>query len=143
MNELPHQPYRLVIPPPILQAMITHARAELPNECCGFLIGKIADEVGVVERSIPLVNELNSPSEFATEPRSVFEAYRLMRVDANEVLAIYHSHPTSPPIPSKKDIERNTYGADIAWIIVGLSEESPNIQAWWLHRIGYRPAAWQ
>lgn len=133
-------PFRLVIPPAILDAMLAHARAELPNECVGFLAGAVADGAGTVTQCLPLVNELQSPTEFLTEPRSAFEAYRAMRTAGTDVLAVYHSHPTSAPVPSKKDVERNTYGPTVAWVIVGLAGDEAEVRAWWLTETGYREA---
>ena len=133
-------PFRLVIPPAVRDAMIAHARAELPNECVGFLAGAVVDGVGTATQCLPLVNELGSPTEFLTEPHSVFAAYKAMRAAGNRELAVYHSHPTSPPIPSKKDIERNTYGPGVAWVIVGLADPVPEVRAWWLDEGGYREA---
>ena len=135
-------PFRLVIPPSIRDAMLAHARAELPNECVGFLAGTVADGVGTVTQCLPLVNELASPTEFLTERHpSLFAAHRAMRAAGAHELAIYHSHPTSPPVPSKKDIERNTYGPTVAWVIIGLAGDEPQVRAWWLDESGYREAA--
>jgi proteasome lid subunit RPN8/RPN11 len=55
-------------------------------------------------------------------------------------LAIYHSHPTAAPVPSKKDIKRNTYGPAVAWVIIGLAGAAPEVRAWWLSESGYREA---
>ena len=41
-------PFRLVIPPAVRDAMIAHARAELPNECVGFLAGTVVASIGPV-----------------------------------------------------------------------------------------------
>jgi proteasome lid subunit RPN8/RPN11 len=133
-------PFRLVIPPAVLDAMLAHARAELPNECVGFLAGTIADGVGSVTQCLPLVNELQSPTEFLTEPRSVFTAYRAMQEAGTRELAIYHSHPTSAPIPSKKDLERHWYGPTVACVIIGFAGGAPEVRTWWLTETGYREA---
>jgi proteasome lid subunit RPN8/RPN11 len=131
-------PFRLVIPPAVRDAMLAHAHVEMPNECIGFLAGTIADGVGTVSLCLPLINELQSPTEFLTEPRSVFEAYRTLRATGTDLLAIYHSHPTSPPVPSQKDIAKNTYGPTVVWIIIGLSGAEPEVRAWWLTETGCR-----
>ena len=34
------RPERLLLPRRIYQAMVQHAQAELPNECCGLLAGE-------------------------------------------------------------------------------------------------------
>lgn len=133
-------PFRLHLPQPILEAMFAHARAALPNECVGFLAGTIAAGVGTASQCLPLVNELASPTEFLTEPRSVFAAFRAMRAAGTELLAIYHSHPTSPPVPSKRDVEQNTYGPNFAWVIIGLAGTEPEVRAWWLGESDVREA---
>ena len=75
--------FRLLLPHTILEAMIAHARSELPNECCGLLAGSYSlesspqEQVHVTNR-YPLVNELQSPTEYRSEPRSMFEAMRDM-----------------------------------------------------------------
>ena len=130
-------PFRLRVPPPVLDAMLAHARAELPNECVGFLAGAIADGVGTATQCLPLVNELASPTEFYAVP---FAAFRAMRAAGTDLLAVYHSHPTSPPVPSRKDLERNYYGPGYPWVIVGLAGPDPEVRAWWLGETDFREA---
>jgi proteasome lid subunit RPN8/RPN11 len=59
-----------------------------------------------------------------------------------EVLAVYHSHPTSPPLPSKKDLARN-YSEDVISMIISLARPDPVVRAWWLTETAYREAEWQ
>jgi [CysO sulfur-carrier protein]-S-L-cysteine hydrolase len=134
-------PFRLRVPPPVLDAMLAHARAELPNECVGFLAGTLADGIGTASQCLPLVNELASPTAFRTEPRSVLTAFRAMRAAGTDLLAVYHSHPTSPPVPSRKDVERNFYGPGYPWVIVGLAGVEPEVRAWWLGESDFREAS--
>lgn len=133
-------PFRLVLPQPIVEAMQAHARRELPNECVGFLAGTLVDDLGTVSHCLPLVNELASPTEFLTEAHSLFAAYRAMREAGTELLAVYHSHPASAAIPSRRDVERNTYGPTVAWVILGFATEPPDVRAWWLGEASVRPA---
>lgn len=133
---------RLVIPRPIFDAMLAHAAAELPAECCGLLAGRVEDGVGVVTDRFPLVNELASPTEFVSDAASMFAAHKAMRAAGADVLAVYHSHPTSAPIPSRRDLERN-YSESVVNLIVGLAGESPEVRGWWLTATGYREADWR
>ncbi|MFO0847277.1 MAG: M67 family metallopeptidase [Gemmataceae bacterium] len=128
----------LLIPRSVFDQMTAHARAALPAEGCGFLAG-IAGEV---THFLPLVNELASPTAFATEAKSVFAAYKTMRAAGTDVLAIYHSHPTSAPVPSRHDLAQNTYGPGVAWVIVGLAGDDPEVRVWWLSDDGYSEAEW-
>jgi proteasome lid subunit RPN8/RPN11 len=134
-------PFRLELPRPIHDAMIEQARAELPNECCGLLAGVVVEGVARVVRCFPLVNATASPVEYESEPRSMFEAMRAITEESIDVVAVYHSHPTSPPIPSRKDLARN-YSEDVVNVIISLAGEAPLIRGWWLTQTDYREAEW-
>ena len=137
-------PFRLFLPRQLLAEMVAHAQAELPNECCGLLAGTIgADGIARIECRYPLENALGSPTEYESEPRSHFVAVRDMHRRAIEMLAVYHSHPTSAPVPSRKDIDRNLMGEGVMHFIVGLQGETPDIRAWWLTGDGSREAEWE
>lgn len=123
--------------------MLVQARAELPNECCGFLAGGFEGEgknrVGRATRILPLINELASPVEYQAESKSLFRAHREMDQAGLEVLATYHSHPTSAPIPSKKDMAM-TYGEEVMSLIISMLKDPLEIRAWWLTETAYREA---
>jgi [CysO sulfur-carrier protein]-S-L-cysteine hydrolase len=133
---------RLHIPDVLLERVVEHAREESPLECCGLLAGLIADGVGLVTERIPIINALASPTEFETDARNMFAAFRHMREHGSELLAVYHSHPAGEPVPSRRDIERNTYGETVVHLIVGLAGPEPAVRAWWLTETGYREAEW-
>ncbi len=131
---------RLHIPELFLEAVIEHAREESPLECCGLLAGRIENSVGIVTTRFAIENALQSPTEYETDARDLLFAFRHMREHGLELLAVYHSHPASEPVPSKRDIERNTYGESVVHLIVGLAGENPTVKAWWLTETGYREA---
>ncbi|HUR55906.1 MAG TPA: M67 family metallopeptidase [Gemmataceae bacterium] len=131
---------RLVVPDLILDEMIAHARRELPNECCGLLAGAIDGDAGRVSALFPITNDAASPTEYATNPRDLLNAFRSMREGNGEPLAFYHSHPSSAAVPSAKDVARNTYGETVVHVIVGLAGDAPEVRAWWLTESGYRAA---
>jgi proteasome lid subunit RPN8/RPN11 len=122
--------------------MVAQALAEKPNECCGLLAGVVRDGVGRVTRRYPLTNELASPIEFVGDSKSHFQAHKDMRQNSLELLAIYHSHPTSLPIPSKTDLARN-YDPTVVTLILGLSGPVPDVRVWWLTDSDYREAEWE
>lgn len=132
-------PFRLIVPAGLYADLVAQALAEQPNECCGLLAGVIQAGEGRVVARYPLVNELASPTEYNAEPRGLFQAHRDMRERGQEVLAIYHSHPTSPPVPSRKDRERN-YSEDVVCVIVSLQSDPPEVRAWWLTADAHREA---
>jgi proteasome lid subunit RPN8/RPN11 len=124
--------------------MIAQARAELPNECCGLLAG-LLDADGRLGRAVkryPLVNAAASPREYLSDPRSMFAAFKDWRQHGLEVLAVYHSHPTAPPVPSRKDLEMN-YSPDAINLIISLQGDEPVMRGWWLSADAYAEAQWE
>jgi [CysO sulfur-carrier protein]-S-L-cysteine hydrolase len=87
----------VVIPAEVRSALVEHAEAELPNEACGLLV--LRD--GVAERLVPGRNRAASPYRFELEvdPETWFLE------DEGYELAVFHSHPASPPRPSRTDVE--------------------------------------
>lgn len=128
---------RLVIPDLLLEEVIEHARQEAPLECCGLLAGSLD---GAVTARYVIENVAHSPTEYETDPRGMLGAFRDMRARGIELLAIYHSHPTSEAVPSRRDLARNTYGETAVHLIVGLANPEPDVRAWWLGESDFRPA---
>ncbi len=135
--------FRLLLPAQLYTEMLAQARAELPNECCGLLAGRIDTAAGVahVVKRYPFVNAMASPREFESDPSSRIAADKDRRQNDLEELAIYHSHPTSPSVPSRRDLEMN-YSPDVMNFIISLQTPEPLVRAWWLTAEGYREAEW-
>jgi proteasome lid subunit RPN8/RPN11 len=129
---------KLQIPSRLNEEMLAQAVSELPNECCGLLAGRD----GRVTHRYPLTNALGSPVRYESEPRAMFAAVKDMRARGTELLAIYHSHPTSDPVPSRTDLERNFYGSEVVHLIVSLRGGKPTVRAWHLDDSSFRPAEW-
>ena len=87
----------MVIPAAVRSALAEHAEAERPNEACGLLV--LRD--GVAERYIAGRNVAASPYRFELEVDP--DAWFLE--DEGYELAVFHSHPASPPRPSRTDVE--------------------------------------
>jgi proteasome lid subunit RPN8/RPN11 len=125
--------------------MIEHARAELPNECVGLLAGRFEEtpggRVGHAEWRYPLVNSLASPTRFYSDDRSLLNAHNDMRKHGWDAVAIYHSHPTSAPEPSRTDLEQN-YWPGVVSFIISLKGDEPEVRGWWLTDRDYREAEW-
>jgi proteasome lid subunit RPN8/RPN11 len=88
----------VVIPGEIRRELEEHAREEAPNEACGLLL--IRD--GRAERYERGRNAVGSPYRFELDidPEVWFAE------DEGFELAVFHSHPSSPPRPSRTDVER-------------------------------------
>ena len=79
------------------RALVEHARREAPNEACGLLL--LRD--GVAERYVEGRNAAASPYRFELEVDP--EVWFLE--DEGYELAVVHSHLSSPPRPSRTDVE--------------------------------------
>ena len=88
-----------MIPPAVRAAIAEHARAELPNESCGLLLL----EADVAIEYVPAENASPSPYFFELRLDPVVWA----DIGEQEVeQAVVHSHVSSPPRPSRTDVER-------------------------------------
>jgi proteasome lid subunit RPN8/RPN11 len=87
----------VVVPEATRRELVAHAEAEAPNEACGLVVLKD----GVAERYVPGRNRAASPYRFEldVEPEVWF-----LEDDGYE-LAVFHSHISAPPRPSRTDVE--------------------------------------
>ena len=86
-----------MIPASVREALAEHARSESPNEACGLVVVK--DDVA--ERYVAGHNTAASPYRFELDvpPDTWFLE------DEGYELAVFHSHLSSPPRPSRTDVE--------------------------------------
>jgi proteasome lid subunit RPN8/RPN11 len=113
----------VVIPAEVRSALVEHAKAESPNEACGL----IALRDGVADRYIPARNAAASPYHFEldVDPETWF-----LEDDGYE-LAVFHSHLSSPPRPSRTDIENIGLWEGRPYVILTVS--SGELAAWRIH----------
>ena len=105
----------------VLEALIK----AYPLEACGIMAG--ID--GIVSRLYPVENILSSPHAYYMDPTQQLEAMLDFEERGLEMLAIYHSHPHGPEIPSKSDITQATY-PESAYVIISLVDrQQPSIRA--------------
>ncbi len=122
--------------------MLAHAQAELPNECCGLLAGKPGSDIYLIEARFPLVNQAASPWQYYAETKSLFHAHRNIRQMGLDVVAIYHSHPISDPLPSQTDRDRN-YSPEVPNFIISLRKDEPVMRGWWLTGKDSQETEWE
>jgi [CysO sulfur-carrier protein]-S-L-cysteine hydrolase len=110
----------VVIPAQVRSALVEHAEAERPNEACGL----IALRDGVADRYIPGRNAAASPYRFELEvdPETWFLE------DEGLGLAVFHSHLSSPPRPSRTDVENIGLWAGRPYVI--LNVRTGELAAW-------------
>jgi proteasome lid subunit RPN8/RPN11 len=113
----------------LIDEMVAHALADLPNECCG-MVGGSDGEASVV---IPVANAAASPLRFEMDPQGQYDALMAIERDGKELLAIYHSHTKSAAYPSQTDVNQAVSWPDAIWVIVSLEDaEAPDVKGYWL-----------
>ena len=110
----------MVIPPEIRTELEEHARAEEPNEACGLVV--LRD--GTAKRYLPARNAAASPYRFEleTDPQNWFLE------DEGYELAVFHSHLSSPPRPSRTDVENIGLWEGRPYLILSLG--TGDLAAW-------------
>ncbi len=113
----------------LIDEMVAHALADLPNECCG-MVGGADGEASVV---IPVANSAASPLRFEMDPQGQYDALMAIEGDGMELLAIYHSHTKSAAYPSQTDVNQAVSWPDAIWVIVSLEDpDAPDVRGYWL-----------
>jgi len=85
-----------------------HGVRDYPYECCGLLLGRFAEDGKVVEETYPISNareESARRNRFLITPEELMRGERYARSRELEVVGFYHSHPDSPAVPSKYDLD--------------------------------------
>ena len=117
-----------------LAKIVAHAVEDLPNECCGLLIGT-AD---MVEDATRARNVKRSRTRFQVEPADHFAAIRRARAAGFEIVGAYHSHPSGPSGPSDTDRARLT-DPSMFHVIVSLAHGTRTVRAFRLNDGNFSP----
>ncbi len=106
--------------------IIEHAAARSPREVCGLLAGK-----GVlISLALPVANVAAKPEqEFALAPDEQLRGLKQIDAHGLDWLGVYHSHPSTPPIPSRSDIAGAT-DYTLLQLIVSLANPKPRLKLW-------------
>lgn len=107
-----------------IDKIITQAKEEFPNECCGFLSGTKSEDTINVSKVYPLTNTDKSSEHFSMDPKEQFSAIKIIRGNDMLLIGNYHSHPYTPSRPSEEDI-RLAYDPKIIYGILSLEKEEP------------------
>ncbi len=90
----------LRLPRSMVDEMVAHAVNDLPNECCGIILGRD----GGAEKLFRTRNAEASPYRYTIHPEDVLRITREADAAGLDFLVIYHSHVASPAYPSPTDV---------------------------------------
>ena len=91
------------------QAMVAHAQATYPNECCGAMLGAIDNEKKLVRVAMPLENAFEGAqaARYELRPEDLLAADKAARERKMDLIGIYHSHPDCDAYFSKTDLQNS------------------------------------
>jgi proteasome lid subunit RPN8/RPN11 len=118
--------HRLVLTQLQWEEMRRQVTADAPLESCGLLAGS----GDAVQQVISVPNVLNSPTRYRFAPEAQLAAFEQIENSGLEILAIYHSHPKGPPIPSPTDIAEAFY--PVVFIIWSPENEVWQARGFWI-----------
>ncbi len=109
--------------------ILNHSSNGLPNESCGLLGGIIDGDKKIVQKVYPLKNIDQSPEHFSMDTQEQFKVISDIRKNRWQLLANFHSHPSSPARPSEEDI-RLAFDPGISYLILSLENcKSPVLKS--------------
>ena len=113
------------LPRPMCDQVVAHARREAPRECCGVIGGT----AGEMPELYPLTNLEPGNTRYRIADAELYRVYRELDERGGEILAIYHSHPSTPAYPSPTDVALALW-AEAHYLICSLADpDRPDIRA--------------
>jgi proteasome lid subunit RPN8/RPN11 len=99
--------------------IITHAREEAPNECCGIIAGRDGRAVKLFRA----VNAEASPYTYEVESQELYRINKEIEDSGWDLLAIYHSHVEAEAYPSPTDV-RLAFWPEACYLIISLADQA-------------------
>ncbi|MCH5586691.1 M67 family metallopeptidase [Shimazuella sp. AN120528] len=108
--------------PHVFSSMISHCMEQNPFEACGLLSGNNH----IASTFWPMKNILRSPNAFQMDMDQIEITFKQMKEKGEQLVGIYHSHPTAAPYPSPEDVIHANY-PEAVYVIVSLSQIKPEV----------------
>lgn len=117
--------------------MVAHVDATFPLEACGLLAGKNAK----VESVFEVTNQAQSPVRYVMDPIEQLNAFEWIESNGQDLIGIFHSHPTGPETVSPTDIAEAAYA--VVYIILARVENKWNTRGFWIENGEFREVTLQ
>ena len=125
----------LSLPTSLAEAVMAHARAELPNEACGLISGSLT--TGRATTFHAARNVEASPLRYNVHPEDLVRITFAIEGAGEDLVAIFHSHTGSAAVPSATD-RRTAMYAEPFYLLATLADpDAPParaLRAWKIHR---------
>ena len=110
--------------------IMTHARADHPDEACGVIAGPTGSDRP--ERFIAMLNAERSPTFYRFDSMEQLRVWREMEERGEDPVVIYHSHTATEAYPSRTDI---SYAMEPDAHYVLVSTREPDLDEFRSYRI--------
>jgi [CysO sulfur-carrier protein]-S-L-cysteine hydrolase len=97
----------LTIDAGILDAIITHARRDHPDEACGVVTGPEGSDNPTTH--IPMENAARSMTYYEFDSQEYYRVFDAADRRGDEFVIVYHSHSATEAYPSRTDIDRASW----------------------------------
>lgn len=117
----------LTVPASVLRLVIEHAIGADANEACGIIAGPRgqAGDDRSARRVIAMANVSANPAhEFLMDSDEQRAAYRAMDERDEDPVALYHSHPIGPAVPSMRDLSAAKLAPSSLMLILGRTTQA-------------------
>jgi proteasome lid subunit RPN8/RPN11 len=112
--------------------MVSQARAEAPNECCGLLLGSgdiVAEVLPARNTAADLPEPRDPRRHYYLDDQVQLKAMRLEQERGWQIVGIYHSHPATEARPSATD-RALAFWQSPRYVIISLADASrPDVRA--------------
>ena len=90
-------------------AMVAHAQASYPDECCGAMLGSGDGGAKIVRQAIALENAFEGAqaARYELRPADLLAADKAARERHMDLIGIYHSHPDCDAYFSATDLKNS------------------------------------
>jgi proteasome lid subunit RPN8/RPN11 len=90
-----------------MDQMRQHLERGYPNEACGALLGRVADDAHEVTEFRGMRNTIEDRpwDRYALDPLEQLRVQKDAEARGLEIIGFAHSHPDHPPVPSRFDAE--------------------------------------
>lgn len=135
---------RLILNTSDLRRMETHARAALPRECCGVILGEKMDtdwRAAGIEESRNIAPE-ESRDRFEIDPALLLRLQKAARAGAPRMIGVYHSHPNGLAAPSQTDLDLS-WQTGFLWLITAVHGRRMETRAYLREAEGFTPVTLQ
>jgi len=102
-----------------IDEMVSHARQDDPNECCGVLLSKDGKVVALRR----VTNAEHSPYRYNMDPQEFYRAYQEAEKNKWDMWGFYHSHTHTQAYPSQTDRNLASW-PDSYYLVVSLQDKA-------------------